>query len=411
MQDLMAGLPGSQLGQPMVAPKFNPQINKTNLATNVNKANIAKDAKNQKLAMMLYALGGALKGQDPIESGMAVRQMQMQQQVQEQQKRQQTGASNYLKSIGASEEIQALVRENPNLASQVLTQSFNAGKQTALIENANYLTSLRQDFELETDLTKKQQIAQQIRDVESLGSVLKYDPTKKYEMTQAGLAAEQGLDLGERPLGAGELKTDQTFGTFYSDYITKGRGATNIANLERLRSAEEILKIADKEGVAISGVTAGMIRGNPSLEAFLNEQGFIARETVESVIQQSLRATLGAQFGEKEGEQFIRRGYNPSLPPAENLERLIDLRANIEQLVDSEKEAVEYWENNKTLRGYKGKQYNMDSFSRDLATDYKQEAVGLSDEDLMDAYGTALEDSIWESSLEKEIIRRNRLKR
>ena len=124
MQDLMAGLPGSQLGQPMVAPKFNPQINKTNLATSVNKANIAKDAKNQKLAMMLYALGGALKGQDPIESGMAVRQMQMQQQVQEQQKRQQEAASNYLKSIGASEEQQALVRDNPDLASSILTQSF-----------------------------------------------------------------------------------------------------------------------------------------------------------------------------------------------------------------------------------------------------------------------------------------------
>jgi len=124
MQDLMTRLPGSQLGQPMVAPKFNPQINKTNLATNVNKANIAKDAKNQKLAMMLYALGGALKGQDPIESGMAVRQMQMQQQVQEQQKRQQEAASNYLKSIGASEEQQALVKDNPDLASSILTQSF-----------------------------------------------------------------------------------------------------------------------------------------------------------------------------------------------------------------------------------------------------------------------------------------------
>ena len=124
MQDLMTRLPGSQLGQPMVAPKFNPQINKTNLATNVNKANIAKDAKNQKLAMMLYALGGALKGKDPLESGMAVRQMQMQQQVQAQQKRLQESASNYLKSIGASEEQQALVRDNPDLASSILTQSF-----------------------------------------------------------------------------------------------------------------------------------------------------------------------------------------------------------------------------------------------------------------------------------------------
>lgn len=368
-----------------------------------------KDQKNKNLAIMLYALGGALRGKSALETGLGLQQTLADQ---EQQKRRQTGALNYLKSIGASEEQQALVREDPNLASQVLTQSFNTGKQTALIENANYLSDLRQSYEIETDPIKKRQTLQKIRDVENLGNALKYDPRTKFQMVQSEIAAKQGLSLGERPMSAGELKTDDSFAPFYTEYISKGRGATNIANLERLKSAEEILKIADKEGVAISGVTAGMIRGNPSLEAFLNEQGFIARETVESVIQQSLRATLGAQFGEKEGEQFIRRGYNPSLPPAENLERLIDLRANIEQLVDSEREAVEYWENNnKTLRGYKGKQYNMDSFARDLATDYKQEAVSLSDEDLMDAYGAALEDSIWESSLEKEIIRRNKLKR
>jgi len=124
MQDLMTRLPGSQSGQPMVAPSFNPQINKQNLLTNVNKANIAKDAKSQKMAMLLYALGGALKGQDPLESGMAIRQMQMQQQVQAQQKRLQESASNYLKSIGASEEQQVLVRDNPDLASSILTQSF-----------------------------------------------------------------------------------------------------------------------------------------------------------------------------------------------------------------------------------------------------------------------------------------------
>ena len=368
-----------------------------------------KDQKNKNLAIMLYALGGALRGKSALETGLGLQQILADQ---EQQKRRQTGALNYLKSIGASEEQQALVREDPNLASQVLTQSFNTGKQTALIENANYLSNLRQSYEIETDPIKKRQTLQKIRDVENLGNALKYDPSTKFQMVQSEIAAKQGLSLGERPMSAGELKTDDSFAPFYTEYISKGRGATNIANLERLRSAEDILKIADKEGVAISGVTAGMIRGNPSLEAFLNEQGFIARETVESVIQQSLRATLGAQFGEKEGEQFIRRGYNPSLPPAENLERLIDLRANIEQLVDSEREAVEYWENNnKTLRGYKGKQYNMDSFARDLATDYKQEAVSLSDEALIEAYSNALEDSIWESSLEKEITRRNRLQK
>jgi len=36
-------------------------------------------------------------------------------------------------------------------------------RQTALIENTNYLSDLRQKFELETDPTKQRQISQQIK--------------------------------------------------------------------------------------------------------------------------------------------------------------------------------------------------------------------------------------------------------
>ena len=104
MQDLMAGLPGSTPNQPSIAPSFNPQINKQDLATNVNKANMAQDrakeAKNQKLALMLYALGGALGGKDIGESAMAFQQIQAQRQAQEQGKRQQEAASNYLLGNG-----------------------------------------------------------------------------------------------------------------------------------------------------------------------------------------------------------------------------------------------------------------------------------------------------------------------
>jgi hypothetical protein len=291
-----------------------------------------------------------------------------------------------------------------------LKKLYNEGSQgTALIENVNALRKLREDYANETDPKKKALLEQQIKDFSALGSVLKYDASTKFGLTQAELLARQGLDLGEKPMTAAELSTDEDFGKFYSEYTTKGRGATNIANLERLDDAEQLLKIADQNGVALSGVTAGMISGYPTLESYLNPKGLIARERVEAVIQQSLRATLGAQFGEREGEQFIRRGYNPSLPPSENLERLIDLRASIQQLVESEQEAVKYYEENKTLRGYKGKMYNMDSFSRDLATDYKKDVVGLDNDALENAYMNAIEGSIWEQALSKEIERRYRL--
>lgn len=77
MQDLMAGLPGSQPSNPLsptVNPLINPQIDRKQLAGNVADV---KDAKNQQLGMMLYALGGALKGdKNFVKNTMALEQMQ-----------------------------------------------------------------------------------------------------------------------------------------------------------------------------------------------------------------------------------------------------------------------------------------------------------------------------------------------
>ena len=81
MQDLMAGLPGSQPSNPFsptVNPLINPQIDRKQLVTDVatNKAAITSD-KNQKLGMMLYALGGALKGdKNFVQNTLALQEMQ-----------------------------------------------------------------------------------------------------------------------------------------------------------------------------------------------------------------------------------------------------------------------------------------------------------------------------------------------
>lgn len=78
MQDLMARLPGSPGGQPQVAPNFNPQINKPQLATDVQvNKDIIKADKNQQLGLMLHALGGALRGdKNFVQNTMAIQTMQ-----------------------------------------------------------------------------------------------------------------------------------------------------------------------------------------------------------------------------------------------------------------------------------------------------------------------------------------------
>jgi len=92
MQDLMAGLPGSQPINPLsptVNPLINPQMDKKQLVTDVatNKAAIKSD-KNQKLSLMLYALGGALKGdKNFVQNTLALQQMQEGKKKQEERKK------------------------------------------------------------------------------------------------------------------------------------------------------------------------------------------------------------------------------------------------------------------------------------------------------------------------------------
>ena len=106
MQDLMRQLPGSQ--PTTIAPSFQPRINQQQLASGVNKANVAKDAKSQNLAMMLYALGGAFRGKDPLQQGLALQETQQQRQLQLQQEKNQAAIIQGLEKSGLSQEEVAL---------------------------------------------------------------------------------------------------------------------------------------------------------------------------------------------------------------------------------------------------------------------------------------------------------------
>ena len=287
---------------------------------------------------------------------------------------------------------------------------------TSLMRNVNALADRRKRY---AEMTPEEQLspqgillAKEIQDFEGLGGVLKYDAKTEYEKNRAAEAGKQGVSFGEGPLTKGEVSTDEKFGTFYVNYIEKGRGAKNIANSERLEDAEFIMKYAAQNGIGISGVPAGIIANRPTLSAFFNPEGVMSQERVASVIQQSLKEILGGQFTEKEGIALIQRGYNPSLSPEENLERLLDLKAQVDQIIESEQTAVDYYENNnKSLRGFKGKRYTKEDFNRDLVKDYTMDVIDLSDQALKDAYMIANEDSLWISVLEKEINRRADKKR
>jgi len=126
-----------------------------------------------------------------------------------------------------------------------------------------------------------------------------------------------------------------------------------------------------------------------------------AKDLVESVIQTSLRETLGGQFAQKEGEALIKRAYNIALPPEENAARLRALLAQLEASAASKTAMAEYYrENNFSLAGYKGSKYTptvedlysaIDSASSEFKSGGADAGVSqsqtLSDEDLLKKYG------------------------
>jgi len=305
-----------------------------------------------------------------------------------------------------------------DISPQVINSLMSTPKDnsTSLMQNAQALATLRKRYSDMSEVERKSSegilLEQQINDFAGLGGALRYNPQTEFDKKRAAEEAKQGRDFGEGPLTAGQIATDKSFATFYKDYNSKGRGAKNVANVERLDDAKEIMKYAAKNGIAISSVPFSLVAQRPSLSAFFSPEGVMAQERVASVIQQSLKEILGGQFAEREGIALIQRGYNPALNPEENLERLLDLEAQVLQIVESEQDAVEYYENNKkSLAGYKGKRYTSDDFVRDLRKDYTMDVIDLSDQALKDAYMAAGEGSVWISTLEKEINRRADKKR
>jgi len=111
----------------------------------------------------------------------------------------------------------------------------------------------------------------------------------------------------------------------------------------------------------------GPIVGN--LPEFVNEwvnpRSIKARENVEEVVQRNLRAVLGAQFTEKEGDRLIARAYNPRLDEATNKARVTRLLNQIEQAAKVKDAAAKYFMENGTLAGWDGVLPTWSSFNPD----------------------------------------------
>lgn len=192
-----------------------------------------------------------------------------------------------------------------------------------------------------------------------LGMVQKIAPMlQRSEMLQARLEAQAAARGRERTPGQKAL--DVKFGKDYADFISQGGAADVRKNLSQLRGAADALE-SGKEN--LTGPALGRLSVENRTLLPGGARSSEVQQDVEDVVQRNLRLVLGAQFTEKEGDRLIARAYDPRLPEKTNARRLRRLILQIEDAAEAKEAAIEYFEENGTLDGFKGKLYaSVDDF-------------------------------------------------
>ena len=174
----------------------------------------------------------------------------------------------------------------------------------------------------------------------------KYNLAKSQGFEGSYIDFEKALNGFEPSAGLEEL--DKTFAktldntSAFSLSAARQDTASVASVLEKLEAGEKL-----------TGPMIGLLPEN--LRAFVAPDSVQAQQLVEQVVQKNLRAILGGQFAQKEGEQLVKRAYNPTLPPEENARRLRALLLTLDVAAKSKQDQADYFrKNNYSLRGYSG---------------------------------------------------------
>jgi len=141
----------------------------------------------------------------------------------------------------------------------------------------------------------------------------------------------------------GQVQRDKDFAKEWQEFSDSG-GFAQVK--EQLKTMEEIHKtLLSGKGSGIAGALPKAVRD------IVDRENAAIQERLEQIIQRDLRKTLGAQFTEKEGVEFMKRGFNPVQDPKENAKRLKAFMNIVEARAKSILERGKFFEKEGTLSG------------------------------------------------------------
>ena len=174
------------------------------------------------------------------------------------------------------------------------------------------------------------------------------------KMTSIGGSGGTNINIGDGN-SKGYEKVNEKYAAEYIKWIDTGAYQVELENLSKLDESLETLKNENVTG-AIIGLTPN------AMLSVLNPEALNLQDNIRSIVFQGLRATLGAQFTEREGNRLVEAAFNPLLSEEMNIIRLKRMRERIKIMIESKQSAVNYFQNNNgTMQGYTGRAtFNLD---------------------------------------------------
>jgi hypothetical protein len=171
---------------------------------------------------------------------------------------------------------------------------------------------------------------------------------------------EQYLQKKKGPTAA-QTAVDQAFGKDYADW-NAGGGYSAVQKTQK-QLEEQITRLGKSDDIsgpwigALSDVSSG--GGFTGALAGWGQRSFYpesidTRQQIEEAIQTNLRRVLGSQYTEKEGENLLRRTFDPGLDEGVNMRRAEQVLKQLDSMAQAKDEAAKYYEQNGTLVGWNG---------------------------------------------------------
>lgn len=175
------------------------------------------------------------------------------------------------------------------------------------------------------------------------------------------------------PQTPAQIKVDQNMADEYVKWTTGG-GASDIKkNLDQL--ANSLFKLESGQ-VQTGDIWAFMSSVAPDkLVSYLRPDFMNVREQVEEVAQRNLKEVLGAQFAKIEGEQLIKRAYNPNISTELNAQRIRRLMTQISEAAIEKQKAMDYYADNGTMVGYAPGIDSMEQLHEKLARPFDDKSL------------------------------------